>query len=79
MSGQVERRVDEVLANHRSAQINKRLGTLRSQVQEASAAEAALLDQLDAVEDKRRELDAKVAALDAQVSAAQRELDAATA
>ena len=62
----------------RQAEINKRLSTLRSQVSEASKEEAALLDQLDAVEDKRRELDAKVAALDAQVAAAQRELDAAT-
>jgi murein DD-endopeptidase MepM/ murein hydrolase activator NlpD len=62
----------------RQAEINKKLGTLRSQVQEASSEEAKLLDQLDEVEDKRRELDAKVAALDAQVAAAQRELDAAT-
>lgn len=61
----------------RQTEINKRLGTLRSQVQDASAAEAALLEQLDAVEDKRKELDAKVAALDAQVASAQGELDAA--
>ena len=63
----------------RQTEINKRLSTLRNQVQEASAAEAALLAQLDAVEDKRRALDAKVAALDAQVAAAQAELDAASA
>jgi murein DD-endopeptidase MepM/ murein hydrolase activator NlpD len=62
----------------RQAEITSKLGRLKSQVQEASSEEATLLDQLDAVEDKRRELDAKVAALDAQVAAAQRELDAAT-
>ncbi|MEY2477649.1 MAG: hypothetical protein QOG87_2964 [Actinomycetota bacterium] len=62
----------------RQAEINKRLSTLRSQVSEASAEEATLLGQLDDVEDKRVELDAKVAALDAQVAAAQHELDAAS-
>jgi murein DD-endopeptidase MepM/ murein hydrolase activator NlpD len=62
----------------RQTEISKRITTLRSQVQEASAEEAALLDQLDAVEAKRKDLDAKVAALDAQVGAAQAELDGAS-
>jgi murein DD-endopeptidase MepM/ murein hydrolase activator NlpD len=63
----------------RQTEINRRLNRLRDQVEEASAEEAAVLDQLDAIEDKRKELDAKVATLDAQVNAAQNELDAATA
>ncbi|MDQ1375613.1 MAG: hypothetical protein QOJ09_2951 [Actinomycetota bacterium] len=63
----------------RQTEINRRLGALRSQVQEASTEEAKLLDQLDSVEAKRKELDAKVGALDAQVAAAQAELDAASA
>jgi murein DD-endopeptidase MepM/ murein hydrolase activator NlpD len=61
------------------SQRDKKIQSLKEQVAEASAEEAALLDQLDAVEAERRELDGKVAALDRQVAAAQRELDAAGA
>jgi murein DD-endopeptidase MepM/ murein hydrolase activator NlpD len=60
------------------AQRDRKIQSLKEQVAEASAEEAALLDQLDAVEDERQELDGKVAALDRQVAAAQRELDAAS-
>ncbi|MEY2567774.1 MAG: hypothetical protein QOE35_2303 [Actinomycetota bacterium] len=63
----------------RQTEINRKLGTLRSQVQEASTEEAKLLDQLDQVEADRKVLDAKVAALDAQVATAQAQLDAASA
>jgi murein DD-endopeptidase MepM/ murein hydrolase activator NlpD len=65
--------------SQRQTDINRRISRLRDQVEEASAEEAAVLDELDAIEEKRRELDTKVAALDAQVAAAQHELDAATA
>jgi murein DD-endopeptidase MepM/ murein hydrolase activator NlpD len=63
----------------RQTEINRKLGSLRSQVQEASTEEAKLLDQLDDVETTRKELDAKVGALDAQVATAQAQLDAASA
>jgi len=63
----------------RQDQINTQIRSLREQVAEASAEEAALLEELDGVEAERRALDEKVAALDRQVAAAQAELDAASA
>lgn len=57
----------------RQAEISKELRTLREEVSEASEQEAALLEQLDTVQDRRRSLDGRVAALDKQVAAAEGE------
>lgn len=53
------------------------LRTLRQQVSEASQQEAALLDRLDEVEGRRRQLDGRVADLDRQVAVVGAEAQAA--
>ena len=49
---------------------------LRQQVSEASAEEARLLEGLDRTQDRRRELDTRLARLDAEMATLQREVDA---
>jgi septal ring factor EnvC (AmiA/AmiB activator) len=61
----------------RQRQIGEQIEGYRSQVQEASAEEARLLGELDASVARKRELDAKVAAMDADISVVQRNLNAA--
>jgi murein DD-endopeptidase MepM/ murein hydrolase activator NlpD len=57
--------------------IGQQIDTYRSQVQEASAEETRLLAELDASATRKRELDAKVAALDGDIGVTQRNLNAA--
>jgi murein DD-endopeptidase MepM/ murein hydrolase activator NlpD len=54
-----------------------KLQTLRDQVEEASAEEAALLDRIDASHTRRRELDGQVAALERDIAAVAAELEVA--
>lgn len=61
----------------RQAEIEREIKTLRSEVAEASAEEAELLDRIDAARTRRAALDAEVAALEAQIRAAEVELAAA--
>ncbi|MDP9404679.1 MAG: peptidoglycan DD-metalloendopeptidase family protein [Actinomycetota bacterium] len=63
----------------RPAAVAAELRTLREQVSEASEEEAALLDRLDEVQARRRQLDDQVAALDRQLSLASRHADTAEA
>lgn len=63
----------------RQEQINAEIRTLREEVAEASAEETALLGRLDEVQDRRRVLDGKVAALDRQIRSARVDLTAAEA
>jgi murein DD-endopeptidase MepM/ murein hydrolase activator NlpD len=62
----------------RQAEIKEQLQSLRQQVAEASEEEAQLLDQLDAVEARRRTLDGTVADFDRRIGVARAELDTAT-
>lgn len=61
----------------RKQRINQEIRTLREQVEEASEAETELLGRLDDVQDKRRQLDARVAGLDAQIRANEADVTAA--
>ena len=63
----------------RKQRINQEIRTLREQVEEASEAETELLGRLDDVQDKRRNLDARVADLDAQIRSNEAEVAAAQA
>ena len=62
----------------RQAAIDRQLRSLREQVEEASAEEAAVLDKVDEVAAKRRALDGQVKALDADIATVEAELAAAT-
>ena len=66
-----------VSSSARQAQITKQLSSLRTQINEVSAEEAALLKQYDLILAERKALDVKVSALDMQVAAAQGRLDTA--
>ena len=70
-------------AQKRSAQERKEVAaqveTLRDQVSEASAEEAAVLDQLDELEGRRRQLETRVGALDGELAGVQTEARAAQA
>jgi murein DD-endopeptidase MepM/ murein hydrolase activator NlpD len=68
-----------VAGSSRQTQINRQISSLRTQINEVSAEEAALLKQYDLILAERRDLDAKVSALDMQVAAAQGRLDTANA
>ena len=59
--------------------INKRLTSLRSDVAEASAEEAALLGKLDDLGARRRSFDGQIAVLDRQLAPVQHDLDIAQA
>lgn len=63
----------------RQVEISKELKTLREEVSEASEHEAALLERLDTVQDRRKSLDVRVASLDKQVAAAEAEARSAEA
>lgn len=63
----------------RKRQVDQQIATLRAQVAEASAAEARLLDKLDAADARLAALSAEVATLDRRIVAAQAELAAAQA
>ncbi|HEX2040278.1 MAG TPA: peptidoglycan DD-metalloendopeptidase family protein [Acidimicrobiales bacterium] len=63
----------------RQAEIKQEIQSLREQVAEASAQETEVLGRLDAVQDRRRELDGKVAAIDGQIRAAEAHVAAAEA
>jgi len=63
----------------RQVAIAAQLHTLREQVSEASADEAALLDRLDEVQSRRRQLDDRVAALDRQLTVVSVQADDAEA
>jgi murein DD-endopeptidase MepM/ murein hydrolase activator NlpD len=63
--------------NSRQSDIDSQIKTLRSQVAEASAEEADVLDRLDAAASRRRDLERKVAALDGEIHTAETELQAA--
>ena len=56
---------------------DSKLDTLRSQVAEASAEEAALLGRIDSSAARRRALDGRVASIDQQIAGVQADLDAA--
>jgi murein DD-endopeptidase MepM/ murein hydrolase activator NlpD len=60
-------------------QINDQIDSLKSQVSEASAEEANLLNAIDASNARKKELDAKVADIDGQIAGVQRNLNAAEA
>ena len=60
-------------------QVDQQITSARSQVQEASAAEAKLVADLDAATARKRELDAKVGAIDSELRSVQRTLDVAQA
>jgi murein DD-endopeptidase MepM/ murein hydrolase activator NlpD len=62
----------------RQQQIDQRLQTLASQVEEASAQETELLAQLDATAVRRRELDNRLSAIDAQIARVEADLAGAT-
>ena len=66
-----------VSSSTRQAQISKQLSSLKTQISEVSAEEAALLAQYDLIQSERKALDVKVSALDMQVAAAQGRLDTA--
>ena len=59
--------------------IDDQIGSLQSQISEASAEEAKLLKAIDASRATKKELDAKVAVIDGQIGVVQRNLNAATA
>jgi len=59
----------------RKAEIGQQISGLKDQVEEASAEESALLDQVDQANARLADLNAKVVALDGQVAAAQADLD----
>ena len=61
----------------RQNEIKQDLRTLRDEVSEASEEEAALLDHLDQVQERRRKLDARVGALNRQVVGAEKEAQTA--
>lgn len=61
----------------RQQAITAELNTLRQQVVEASATEAAVLDQLDEVAGKRRSIESELAAMDAEIATVEAELEAA--
>ena len=61
----------------RRAEVTAEINSLREQVSEASEEEAELLDELDGVQGRRRQLDGKVAALDRQLAVVQGEVDQA--
>lgn len=63
----------------RQAAIAAQLRTLREQVSEASEEEALLLDRLDEVEARRRQLDLRVAALDRKLIVVSADADTAEA
>ncbi|MDP9387842.1 MAG: peptidoglycan DD-metalloendopeptidase family protein [Actinomycetota bacterium] len=63
----------------RQGEIKAELRTLREEVAEASAEEAALLDRLDAAHARRRQLDARVAEVAGQVETVEVEARAAEA
>lgn len=63
----------------RQAEIKQEIQSLREQVAEASAQETEVLGRLDAVQDRRRELDGKVAAIDRQIRTAEADVAAAEA
>ena len=63
----------------RQAEIDRQIKTLRSEVAEASAEEAALLGKIDAVRERRRALDREVEAIAAQIRTTEGELSAAEA
>jgi murein DD-endopeptidase MepM/ murein hydrolase activator NlpD len=65
--------------DERQAEIKQEIQSLREQVAEASAQETEVLGRLDAVQDRRRELDGKVAAIDRQIRAAEADVAAAEA
>ena len=56
---------------------DSKLDTLRAEVAEASAAEAALLGRIDVAAARRQALDTQVAAIDRQIATVQADLDAA--
>ncbi|MSO18508.1 MAG: hypothetical protein EXQ68_07520, partial [Acidimicrobiia bacterium] len=57
-----------------AAPADDRSNQLRKQIGEASSREAAALNQLQAIRDRKAVVDAQVAALDAQVAAAEARL-----
>jgi murein DD-endopeptidase MepM/ murein hydrolase activator NlpD len=59
--------------------VDRQIQTLRSQLDEVSAEEAELLDQLDGSRARLRDLDAKVAAVEARMAPVQKALDEAQA
>ena len=63
----------------RQQEIDRQIKTLRSQVEEASAEEAAVLERLDELAGSRRSLERGVAELDAEIATAEAEVTAATA
>ena len=66
-------RSEEPTGKERASQV----AGLRQQVSEASGEEARLLEGLDRADDRRRELDARLARLDTEMASLQREADAA--
>lgn len=66
-------------ASKPSGQAGQQIRSLREEVSEASAEEAAVLGQLDEAEGRRRQLDARVENLDRQLAAVGAEADAAEA
>jgi murein DD-endopeptidase MepM/ murein hydrolase activator NlpD len=63
----------------RQAEIERQIKTLRGEVAEASAEEAALLGKIDAVRQRRQALDTEVAAIDARIRTTEGELGVAEA
>ena len=61
----------------RKDEINQQIKSLREEIAEASAEESDLLGRLDAVQDRRRELDGRVTALDRQIRKAEGDVVAA--
>ncbi len=59
--------------------IEDQIGSLQSQITEASAEEGKLIKAIDASQATKKELDGKVATIDGQISVVQRSLSAATA
>ena len=66
-------------AKSRQAEIERQIKTLRSEVAEASAEEAALLGRIDDVRERRQILEREVAAIEVQIRTAEGELNVAEA
>lgn len=63
----------------RQAEIERQINTLRSQVAEASAEEAALLGRIDGVRQRKQALDRELGVIEAQIRTTEGELGAAEA
>ncbi|MGH9274219.1 MAG: hypothetical protein ACRDZU_06185, partial [Acidimicrobiales bacterium] len=65
-------------ATDRQRQIDRQITSLKERVQEASRAEASLLERLDDIESRRRVTESRLRELDAELGGAEDELEVAT-